>query len=60
MRRPPVFVASYCALMAMTALVVLVWPLLSVMRSVMVFDGVPKVYVKDGWVLIVVPFDCQR
>jgi len=39
---------GYCALTAITGGGRLVCPLASVMRSVMVFEGVPKVYVKDA------------
>ena len=49
----------YWALTVMTAVAVLVCPLLSVTRKVMLFEGVPKLYVKDGWVLIALPLDCQ-
>jgi len=41
---PPALVKSfYCALTAMTAVAVLVCPALSVIRSVMLLVGVPKV-----------------
>jgi hypothetical protein len=60
-RAPPALVKGlYCVLTAITAVAVLVWPALSVTRSVIVFEGVPKLYVNDALVLIVVPLDCRR